>query len=952
MGMFVNPFLKQEEWIKRNKSCFKLLDDFGVGVTAISSKMEVLALNTITKKWFPNINVGERPICYKSFNIPPRDEICEYCPTIKTLTDGKVHEAITETLAGDKIINYRVVSSPVKDENGNIIAAIEVVEDITGHRQADERIEELNKCFLNFGTDYRENIKCLTNLCGKLLGATCALYNRLNKEMLCSVGRWNVPSDCPAMDTAEGHICYDVIQRASDRIFTVRDLQHSKYAKTDPNVKQYNLQTYIGKAVKCGGIAVGSLCVVYQKDFIPTQEDEEFLSIIASAIGVEEERRRSDEALLESEKNYRELVESANSIILRMDPKGNITFFNKFAQKFFGYTEEEILGRNGVGTIVPKIESSGRDLKVMIEEIAKYPERYAVNENENMRKNGERVWIHWTNKIIFDKEKNLKEVLCVGNDMTEHKRLQEEIRTSEEKYRKLFEEANDAIFIGDVKTGKILDANVQAERLLGRTKDEICRMHQSQLHPLEEKERYKAIFKEDIFVGRGTHLDAEVIDKKGVRIPISISASVQETGGRKIVMGIFKDMSEFRRIESQKKEAEALALVDPHTQLYNYRYFQRRIYSEFEAAKRRGTPLSVLMVDIDYFKSINDTYGHEYGDVVLKEFATVLQHACRGIDVVTRFEGEGFAIILPDTDEKGAVSFSERIQSVVKKHRFGKHRARLMVSIGAASYPSEGINSVDKLVTSVDKCVQMAKEKGGNTIFVYEQLRYKGQKPATIDKDSQRRVKEVSRKFIKLIQLNKQNTIEAVYALAHTVGAKNAYTEEHSEDMVHYATEIGKRLRMSEEELEDLKHGAMLHDIGKLGISDKILLKRGKLTKKEFEAIKKHPHIGADIIRPMHFLKSVVPIILHHHERFDGAGYGSRLKGEEIPLGARVVAIVDVYQALVSNRPYRKAYSKKEAIDIIKEESGRHFDPKITKVFLEVLAKEKKTKKKGAAKKR
>src|SRR3989338_5512990 len=142
MAMFVNPFLKQEEWIKQNKSCFKLLDDFGVGVAVISSKMEILALNKVTKKWFPNINVGERPICYKSFNIPPRDDICEYCPTIKTLTDGKVHEAITETPVGDKIINYRVVSSPVKDEKGNIIAAIEVVEDVTEHRQADEVLRE------------------------------------------------------------------------------------------------------------------------------------------------------------------------------------------------------------------------------------------------------------------------------------------------------------------------------------------------------------------------------------------------------------------------------------------------------------------------------------------------------------------------------------------------------------------------------------------------------------------------------------------------------------------------------------------------------------------------------------------------------------------------------------------------------------------------------------------
>ncbi|MDP3786109.1 MAG: diguanylate cyclase [Candidatus Omnitrophota bacterium] len=791
MDIFVNSFLKQDEWIKRNKSCFKLLDDFGVGVAIISSKMEVLALNKVTKKWFPNINVGERPICYKSFNIPPRDEICEYCPTIKTLRDGKVHEAITETPAGDKIINYRLVSSPVRDEKGNVIAAIEVVEDITEHLQADEVLKK---------SQYNLN----------------AILN-------------GIPD-----------------------IAWMKDKESIYIAANEP-------------LAKAAGMAPGDMVGKTDLDIWPKKLAEKY--------------RADDKEVIKTGK-----------------------------QKFI---EEPIVYKDGTTQFLETIKTP-----------------------------------------VYNDKGEVIGTIGIARDITERSKLQEQLRISEEKYRRFFEEANDAIFIADAGTGKILDANARAEILLGRTKDEICRMHQSQLHPLEEAERYKAMFKEDASKGRSTHVEAEVINKKGEITPVFINASIHEIGGKRVVIGIFRDMSEFKRIEKEKKEAESLALVDPHTQLYNYRYFQRRIYSEFEAAKRRGTPLSVLMVDIDYFKSINDTYGHEYGDVVLQEFATVLQHVCRGIDVVTRFEGEGFAIILPDTDEKGAVSFSERIQSVVKKHRFGKHRVRLMVSIGAVSYPSEGINSVDKLVTSVDKCVQMAKEKGGNTIFVYEQLRYKGQKPATIDRDSQRRVKEVSRKFIKLIQLNKQNTIEAVYALAHTVGAKNAYTEEHSEDMIHYATEIGKRLRMSEEELEDLKHGAMLHDIGKLGISDKILLKRGKLTKKEFGAIKKHPHIGADIIRPMHFLKSVVPIILHHHERFDGAGYGSRLKGEEIPLGARIVAIVDVYQALVSNRPYRKAYSKREAIDIIKEESGGHFDPKITKVFLEILAKEKKTKKKGAAKKR
>ncbi len=816
--MFVNLFVKNDKWIKENKAAFTLLDDFGVGVAVISADMEILALNKVTKKWFPEVDVDKKPICYRSFNNPPRDGQCSYCPTIKTLKDGKVHEAVTETPRPGGVVNFRVVSSPVKDKGGNIIAAIEVVEEVSESVRAAGRLDKFNKCFLNFGPDVVKNINLLTSLCGELLGATCALYNRIESGILCSIGQWQAPQGYIPSDKADGHICFDVVKQAKDEIMVVRDLMNSKYAQTDPNVMRYQLRVYMGKAVRTRKGFIGSLCAIFQKDFIPTEDDKKLMDIIASAISVEEERRLSEDALKESE----------------------------------------------------------------------------------------------------------------------------------DKYRKLFEDANDAIFLADAQTGKILDANRQAERLMGLPRKEMIGMDQTKLHPPEEAENYKELFEsmvKNATVSNGSQSpsrEGEVINVKGERIPVYISASVFEMGGKKAIQGIFRDISELKRIERDKKEAESLALIDPHTQLYNYRYLQRRIHSEFEEAKRRAAPLSLLMIDIDYFKSINDTYGHECGDVVLQEFALLLQHACREIDVVTRFEGEDFAIILPDTDGKGAYAFSERVQNVINKHRFGKYKARLMVSIGIASYPEDSTTTVDKLLTNVDKCVRAAKEKGGNSICAFSQMLHKKPADLVLDDVSEKRVKEISRKFMTLMRRNKQNTIEAVYALAHAVGAKNAYTEEHSEDMVYYATEIGKKINLSEEELEDLKHGAMLHDIGKLGISDRILLKPGKLTKKEFEAIKKHPWIGAGIIRPVHFLKNVVPIILHHHERYDGYGYGSKLKGDEIPLGARIVAIVDVYQALVSNRPYRKAYSKKEAKKIIKEEAGRHFDPKIAKVFLDILAKEKK----------
>jgi HD-GYP domain-containing protein (c-di-GMP phosphodiesterase class II) len=193
-------------------------------------------------------------------------------------------------------------------------------------------------------------------------------------------------------------------------------------------------------------------------------------------------------------------------------------------------------------------------------------------------------------------------------------------------------------------------------------------------------------------------------------------------------------------------------------------------------------------------------------------------------------------------------------------------------------------------------------------------------------------------KIEKLTRRSNQSLIEAVFAFAKTIELKDHYTGEHVERTVHYAVEVARGMGLSREEVERIHQAAMLHDLGKIGISESILLKPAKLTKKEFMEIRKHPQIAVDIIRPIQFLHSVIPFILYHHERWDGKGYPNGLKGQEIPLGARIIAIADVFQALISHRPYRKqAFSKKEAIAIIESASGTQFDPSIVKVFSRVI---------------
>ena len=186
----------------------------------------------------------------------------------------------------------------------------------------------------------------------------------------------------------------------------------------------------------------------------------------------------------------------------------------------------------------------------------------------------------------------------------------------------------------------------------------------------------------------------------------------------------------------------------------------------------------------------------------------------------------------------------------------------------------------------------------------------------------------------------RKNYLETVMALSQAVEAKDPNIKRHLERVIKYATLIGEKLNFKEEDMEALRFGAILHDIGKIGINVDILLKPGRLTPEEFLQIKKHPEIGTEIIKGVEFLKKVEPIILHHHERYDGKGYPEGLKGDEIPLLARVVTIVDSYEAMTSNRPYKKAKSKKEAIEELKKEKGKQFDPNIVDTFLSILEKE------------
>jgi len=361
--------------------------------------------------------------------------------------------------------------------------------------------------------------------------------------------------------------------------------------------------------------------------------------------------------------------------------------------------------------------------------------------------------------------------------------------------------------------------------------------------------------------------------------------------------------------------ARERAHTDELTGLFNHRYFHERLDEEISRCSRFGDIFSLLFLDMDLFKAYNDIYGHLAGDDMLKQMGQYIKSSIRGIDMAFRYGGDEFTVILPQASLDDACKVADRVRKRIEVEMDSKG-APLTCSLGIASWPTDGVMR-EEIIQAADVSLYYAKQMGRNRICLASEI-------------TSSDVLSVGAKTER-----EPGILSTIYALAATVDAKDHYTYGHSKKVSKYATGIAEALGYSQERIATLRAAALLHDIGKIGVSDRVLMKAGPLSDEDWEPIRSHPKLGVAILKHVESLSGCLAAIQYHHERYDGTGYPAGLKGENIPLDARIMAVADSFDAMTSLRPYRQGkFTQEQALAELKRCAGAQFDPKIIEVFV------------------
>jgi diguanylate cyclase (GGDEF)-like protein/putative nucleotidyltransferase with HDIG domain len=361
---------------------------------------------------------------------------------------------------------------------------------------------------------------------------------------------------------------------------------------------------------------------------------------------------------------------------------------------------------------------------------------------------------------------------------------------------------------------------------------------------------------------------------------------------------------------------QTLANYDGLTGLVNHRYFQEKLDNEIQEASLNKQNFSLIIADLDYFKLYNDTYGHQSGDEVLRQVGQILKEETEEIGFAARYGGEEFAVVLPGFSKKEAVKVAQQLCQRISNFNFygaeTQPRGKLTISCGVATYPDSAVTKKE-LIRAADQALYQAKNLSKNNISLYFNI-----------------LEEIE------VTAIEEDIINSIKTLVSIINAKDRYTYGHSERVSLYAKKLAQHIGLDKKTIKNLAIAAFLHDIGKIEIQRELLNKTSPLTFEERNIFYHHPLWGAEIIRPIKAFQDISPIILHHHENYDGSGYPYQIKGTDIPIGARIIRIVDSFDAMTTDRPYRKGQTVEKTLKELAQFAGSYYDPVLVNHFIEL----------------
>jgi diguanylate cyclase (GGDEF)-like protein/PAS domain S-box-containing protein len=474
----------------------------------------------------------------------------------------------------------------------------------------------------------------------------------------------------------------------------------------------------------------------------------------------------------------------------------------------------------------------------------------------------------------------------------EHSSMENALKESQEKYRELIESLPFGI-IELNREGIIENVNKSAIKILGCSRVDLLKKHFTSVDAIEggNLKSYFKLF--DYAVNGEREIPGEVVfkDEEGNDIYVETRYNLVKKGSEvKNIQVLLDDITERKKVQ---EELEFLRFHDQLTRLFNRSYMDQEIK---RLDVKRKLPISVIMGDINGLKLVNEAFGNEEGDRLLCMIADIFRKSCRKEDIIARYGEDEFMVLLPNTDEETASRVGKRVMELCKK--ISRDHFNFFMSLGQATKTEPEMEFNDVLTNAIDMLYRN-KLTGGKSV------------PGN-----------------------------AVTALVDSLLGKGYETKEHVKRVEKMADDMAKAMQLPKSQTDELMLLASLHDLGKVAIPDEILKEKKKLTGEDWDIIKTYPEVGYNIAKQSFKFSHIADYILSHHERWDGSGYPRQLKGEDIPLVSRIMAIIDSYDVMRSGRFYKNTRGKQEAIKELRSCSGSQFDPELVEVFIGVIGEE------------